>query len=122
MKNQARLFLLAILCLSLFTPPCCVASPAEVTGAPSGGQLWQPAEMQRITNTNVRLTKDLSVSQSQDWPVLPKRKIRSTPENGEIFQLDRTALNGRKVLLFVHGGGAEKRPFFRWGKLVQSLK
>lgn len=122
MKNLARLFLLAILCVSLFTPSCCAASPAEVTGAPSSGQLQQAADRQRLSNTNVRLTKDVRVSQSEDWPVLPKRSIRSTPEKGEIFQLDRTALNGRKVLLFVHGGGAEKRPFFRWGKLVHALK
>ncbi len=54
-------------------------------------------------------------------PILPKHRMRSTPVKGEIFQQDNSALAGRKILLFVHGGGAEKRPYFRWQKLVKSL-
>lgn len=61
-------------------------------------------------------------SSSADWPVIPKRAIRSNATKGEIFQLDSVPLNGRKALFLIHGGGGEKRPSFRWTNLIRALK
>jgi hypothetical protein len=55
------------------------------------------------------------------WTVLPKRKIRATPQTGEVFQMDKTPVAGRKILMLVHGGGAEKRPYLRWRKMAKAL-
>lgn len=60
-------------------------------------------------------------AQQCGYQVLPKRRIRASAANGQVFQLDNSPLAGRKVLLLVHGGGAENRAYFRWGKLVKAL-
>ena len=62
-----------------------------------------------------------SVSCSE-FDLIPEKPIRTDATTGEIFQLDQTPLAGRKILLLVHGGGGEKRPCFRWGKLVKEIK
>ncbi len=58
---------------------------------------------------------------SCDFPIIPRRRIRSNATTAQIFQLDGTPVNGRRVLLLVHGGGAEKRPYFRWKKVLKAL-
>ncbi len=58
---------------------------------------------------------------SAEWPLLPHKRIRSNADQGQIFQLDTSQLNGRKILLLIHGGGGEKRLFFRWGKLITAF-
>ena len=42
---------------------------------------------------------------SAEWPLLPHKRIRSNADQGQIFQLDTSQLNGRKILLLIHGGG-----------------
>jgi hypothetical protein len=56
-----------------------------------------------------------------DWPVLPHKAMHANATKAQIFQYDNSPLQGRKVLLLIHGGGAEKRKLFRWGHLLKAL-
>ncbi len=49
----------------------------------------------------------------------PEQIFKEKPEHLEIFQQDASPLNGREVLLLVHGGGGEYQSMLRWDKVLE---
>jgi pimeloyl-ACP methyl ester carboxylesterase len=146
MNQQKRLSVAGLLCLLSLVGPLnaglskdvaggqTAGSPSKLEQEPKAGNNPSTSEffLQATSQTKLhaahqaksqakQVSTSCSTMMAGSLPVLPRHRIRATPATGEIFQQDRSALNGRKILLFVHGGGAEKRPYFRWQKLVKGL-
>lgn len=63
------------------------------------------------------------LSGATEIPLLPDHKTLAakTPVQVQIYQLDATPLGERSPLLFVHGGGGERKEMFRWDKVVNAF-
>lgn len=128
LKNLERISRRAALIACLSVSACLIlggvgagASHAETRELDASVTAVTQAQADRDKKAPVHIKVDLNDSELIfHMPVLnPGDVFKQKPQRLEVFQQDHSPLNGREVLLLVHGGGGEYQSMFRWDKALE---